>query len=66
MGLRTWEEIDSGKRDQHGPRVTGPKEHGVCSELWAWGRESGVVGVGQPGWSRKERWEQVMGTLYVC
>lgn len=55
MGLRMWEPVNFGKRKQHVQSVTGPKEPGVCSGLWAGGMVWGVqvwgswVGVGKKG-----------------
>ena len=53
MGLRKWEEINSGKRAPHVQKVTGPREQGrlLCAVVLSQGvRCAGVgswVGVGK-------------------
>lgn len=55
MGLRMWEEINSGKSVRP-----------AWGLLWAVGlRHGGCAGVGDLGGSRKERCDQVMGALYA-
>lgn len=64
--MRMWEEINS-KKSVRPTWTKGQRPEGTWGLLWAVGlRHGGCTGVGELGWSRKKRCDQVLGLCMLC